>query len=314
MEFIIYGPNGEVRLVSVLEVSFFQPSFTLKYIACAAPIILRLVSRLAMRPIIVLLKGGLNLILRMIGRRGSLLSMSDLKLLESEIFGFSPLMLEAKPVGIRISLSKISTEGAIFYLLPIVFKNDQNISTGAAKNYNVIDAGANIGVFSLYAAKLGAKRVYAFEPVKETYKILKENIRINNMENIIVPVNMALGDSAGKSTIFFDEAGEGTASLLQEGLERMPKKKRSQKVRVTTIDSFMGGKCKTGFIKMDVEGYEEKVLLGARKTIRKYKPVLSFSAYHKKDDKKRLPEVVRRIRKDYSIRLIHGSEDIFYCK
>jgi hypothetical protein len=65
---------------------------------------------------------------------------------------------------------------------------------------------------------------------------------------------------------------------------------------------------------MDVEGYEENVLLGARETIRKWKPVLSFSAYHKPTDKTRLPEVVKSIRSDYDIRLNKHFEEDFYCE
>jgi len=313
MEICIYGPNGEEHRLTAQEASFLQPSLSLKYIASAAPIVLRLAARLSLRPLFILSKGGIRLVRRRMGYGGPLLNMEGMRILDREIFGFSPLFLEAKQPGIRISLAKNSTGVIILYLMSIVFKNDHNISPSMIKNRNVLDAGANIGVFAVYSAKLGARKVYAFEPVAETYEILKENIKLNKMENVVVPVNMALGDRKGTSTIHFDEACEGTASLLLDGLKSPSGKKRSQKVKVTTVDSFMEGRGKTAFIKMDVEGYEENVLLGARKTIGKCKPILSFSAYHKKDDKKRLPEVVREIRKDYSIRLIHGSEDVFFC-
>ena len=45
----------------------------------------------------------------------------------------------------------------------------------------VLDIGANIGVFSVSAAKKGAS-VYAFEPCKDNFKLLKKNIEINNTE------------------------------------------------------------------------------------------------------------------------------------
>jgi hypothetical protein len=64
---------------------------------------------------------------------------------------------------------------------------------------------------------------------------------------------------------------------------------------------------------MDVEGYEENVLLGATNIIRKYKPVLSFSAYHKPTDKVRLPQLVKNIRADYRIKLNSFYEEDFYC-
>lgn len=56
----------------------------------------------------------------------------------------------------------------------------------------VIDIGANIGVFSLYAALSGAKKVYAFEPSREAFEILCKNIKLNNLTDVIIPVNKAV--------------------------------------------------------------------------------------------------------------------------
>ena len=65
---------------------------------------------------------------------------------------------------------------------------------------------------------------------------------------------------------------------------------------------------------MDTEGFEENVLLGANKTISKFKPVLSLSAYHKPTDKDRLPKIIKSIREDYKITLNHSGEETFYCE
>ncbi|HCN84407.1 MAG TPA: hypothetical protein DIT07_12420 [Sphingobacteriaceae bacterium] len=56
----------------------------------------------------------------------------------------------------------------------------------------VIDIGANIGVFSLYAALSGAKKVYSFEPSKEAFQILCKNIELNNLKDVIIPFNKAV--------------------------------------------------------------------------------------------------------------------------
>ncbi len=50
----------------------------------------------------------------------------------------------------------------------------------------VVDIGANIGVFSLYAAYCGAKKIYAYEPNKEAYEILQRNILNNGLEDTII--------------------------------------------------------------------------------------------------------------------------------
>lgn len=62
----------------------------------------------------------------------------------------------------------------------------------------VIDVGANIGAFSVYAARCGAKKIYAFEPNKESYEILLKNIKINNLEDTIIPYNLAVGPVDGQ--------------------------------------------------------------------------------------------------------------------
>ena len=45
----------------------------------------------------------------------------------------------------------------------------------------------------------------------------------------------------------------------------------------------------------------------------KFKPILSFSAYHNESDKEVLPKLVKSIRKDYKIDLNTFSEEVFYC-
>jgi FkbM family methyltransferase len=56
----------------------------------------------------------------------------------------------------------------------------------------VIDIGANIGVFSLYAALNGASKVYAYEPNPEAFQSLVDNIVINRLENVIIPFNFGV--------------------------------------------------------------------------------------------------------------------------
>jgi FkbM family methyltransferase len=63
----------------------------------------------------------------------------------------------------------------------------------------VVDVGANIGVYSLYATYLGAKKVYAYEPNKNAYEVFLQNITNNHLEDVIVPYNMAISDTNNKT-------------------------------------------------------------------------------------------------------------------
>ena len=188
-----------------------------------------------------------------------------------------------------------------------VVANQYNVSSAKIKNKIVINAGSNLGEFAIYCARLGAKKVYAFEPVTETFKILEKQIEINNLKGKVIPIKMALGDRNENLKINFNRAGDGDAHISGElGAN-------SEIIKVIKLDDFIK-KEKVDFIKMDVEGYEENVLMGASKIIKKDKPILSFSAYHKPTDKKRLPIVVREIRSDYKIRLLKRAEEDFYCE
>lgn len=191
----------------------------------------------------------------------------------------------------------------------VVLDNQYGIYTEKIKGKVVIDAGSNIGEFALYAARLGAKKVYAFEPVTKTADILKEQIMINKLQNKVVLVKKALGDKNETATINFAQAGDGGASIIDgKGGTHY------EKITIQKLDDFVPKREKVGFIKMDVEGYEENVLRGASKIISRDKPILSFSAYHKPTDKQILPALVRKIRPDYKIKLVKKAEEDFYCE
>ena len=64
------------------------------------------------------------------------------------------------------------------------------------------------------------------------------------------------------------------------------------------------------YIKMDVEGWESKVIEGAKNTIKTYKPTLAVCVYHKCNDFWAIPEQILSIRDDYKIFLRHYTEGI----
>lgn len=178
----------------------------------------------------------------------------------------------------------------------------------------VADAGANIGLFSLYAAALGAKKVYSFEAVAETYTIFKKNLALNGALKAVKAFNLALGAEKGSAEIKFNTRGEGSSMIDcgDAGVNRDITYSGRRAVQVAPLDGLVKGR--VDFIKIDVEGYEKNVLLGAEKMIKKYKPVLSLAAYHRPADKKALPKVVRGLRGDYKITLNTFAEHDLYCE
>jgi FkbM family methyltransferase len=192
----------------------------------------------------------------------------------------------------------------------VISNNQYNMTKKNIKNKIVLDVGANWGEFSLLAAQMGAKKVYAFEPVSSAAKNFLKNINLNNMQDKIVVIRGALGNKNYFDKIYFKHTADDGARIDL----KIPGD-RFEKVEIMTLDEFLSKNKikKVDFIKMDVEGFEENVLIGADKTIKKFKPVLSFSAYHKPTDKKKLPIIVKSMRKDYKITLNKFDDEVFYC-
>jgi len=231
----------------------------------------------------------------------------------ARIFGLVPSRLEVRLWNGKKMLFNVPADpGNFLNDIDCIIVRDQ-YNAARVKGAVVADAGANLGVFSLYARALGAKKSYAFEAVKETFELLRANLALNRAGAVIKAANIALGREKGEAELLYNNRGEGSAMLAGAGAEvnRGIAYSGRRSVRVAPLDSLIKGKL--DFIKMDVEGYEGPVLLGAAGLIKKYKPVLSFSAYHRESDKKGLPKTVAAIRPDYRITLNTFAEHDFYC-
>ena len=109
-----------------------------------------------------------------------------------------------------------------------------------------------------------------------------ETIKLNNLQKVI-PVKMGVGKKNKKNAKLVNV---GQLSVVygfgyQRGpLERI-KDNSILSIEITTIDKFVSkNKLQVGLIKMDLEGYELNALKGAKKIIKKFKPVLAISIYH----------------------------------
>ncbi len=200
----------------------------------------------------------------------------------------------------------------LFDLYSIILRDQYD--AGDLSGAVVVDAGANLGVFSLYALALGAGKVYAFEAVKETFALLKANLALNKAGRAVRAANVALGAAPGRAELLYNTRGEGSARLAGPAPEacRGVSYAGSRRVAVAPLDALV--KARPDFIKIDVEGHEKAVLLGAAGLIKKYKPALSFAAYHRRADKKDLPAAVRALRPDYRVKLNTFAEHDFLCR
>lgn len=146
-----------------------------------------------------------------------------------------------------------------------------------------LDIGANIGYYSLLAAKSNPTiSIYAFEPAKGPKHFLNKNIKINGFNKQIKPVNIAI--SKTKGTIDFYEvenvkytyleynlAGEGNA-----GTKKTSRNFIKNKVNTNTLDNFANTNNLNiiDLIKLDTEGTEVDILNSGIESIKKFQPII----------------------------------------
>lgn len=147
-------------------------------------------------------------------------------------------------------------------------------------NKDIIDAGAYIGDSSLAFTKLTSANVHAFEPFEESFNKMLENIKLNNVDNI-VPVKSSLSDMNGEEKIYL--SGDNVQGITTN--ESFRKYDKSFTIKTMTIDNYVQeNDLNVGFIKVDVEGAEQRLLKGAIETIKSQKPLLILSIYHNPSD------------------------------
>jgi FkbM family methyltransferase len=144
----------------------------------------------------------------------------------------------------------------------------------AQEGMHAIDIGANIGITTVAIAKRirRAGKLYSFEPVPEYYKLLKDNVSSNGVENVKV-YKLAVTDQVGR--VPFYEKGDSSGIVSEEGAEKC-------EVRTTTVDRFVNEK-KIGridLINMDCEGSELLVLRGAKETLRQNRIKIFCEIHH----------------------------------
>jgi FkbM family methyltransferase len=174
------------------------------------------------------------------------------------------------------------------------------------KGDTVIDAGAWIGDFSAYAVFKGAK-VYAFEPVKETYQLLCKARDLNLSSGRIHTVQKGLGSSECEMNISIDIENSGANSIAIDRRQQ----NMSEKIYVTTLDKFVEEERieQVNFIKADIEGAEREMLRGASNVLKKFAPKLAICTYHLHDDPEVLEKIILDANPNYTV--VHLGRKLF---
>ena len=138
-----------------------------------------------------------------------------------------------------------------------------------------VDVGANIGSYSLLAAKLKKTTTYAFEPQALNFAELCTNIYLNNLSNRITPYNIALTDTTKFDLFRLSDMIPGAADNAFAEEARTGETGITQGCYGTKLDNlFIEGVIEQpDYIKIDVDGAELNVLYGASIVLQNAKEV-----------------------------------------
>lgn len=136
-----------------------------------------------------------------------------------------------------------------------------------------LDVGANIGSSSLFLSRLVGPRgkVFSFEPEQENFVRLQR--AVSGLENVQA-VNKAVGDTTGKITLYVADDLNVDHRTYDCGGQR-----RGVAGQVTRLDDFFEPGAKIDFLKMDIQGFELRALLGARRILEENRAIAMVLEY-----------------------------------
>jgi len=140
-----------------------------------------------------------------------------------------------------------------------------------------IDIGANLGLYSLFASKFVGETgtVLAIEPSEREYTRLKKNIELNYCSNV-QPMMLAISNGSQEKELLIAEQEHSGLNTLGTFAYGGVQSEGRQRVKTERLDDIVQklGLSRVDVIKIDVEGHESFVLLGAKETLSKYRPIL----------------------------------------
>jgi len=194
--------------------------------------------------------------------------------------------------------------GAIYEIF-----EDEDYKFLNVKNKNVLDIGAFIGDSVIYFILKGAKKVYAIEPHPDAYNEMLENIKLNNMEDKIIPINMGINYEKDHIIINIKNLARVAASFFNSNNKgiKIPAGKLSDIIEKYNINAQV--------LKMDCEGCEYDIILKDYDTIKEFDEI-GFE-YHAYNTKIPVDKLLEKLSKDFECKFIKGGinekKGILHC-
>ena len=170
-------------------------------------------------------------------------------------------LLAKNPEHIPIQdLSWLEEQDQLIYS-EVITGNHYRVNEKTMKDRNVIDIGANVGMFSLLASSLGAKKVVGVEPSVRSHHKFLENIKRSGFTNIVPMKKIVTEKSGGKANLGIDDVNPGCSSPFYTKYDTW----ENDIPTITLADILKQFKGDNIYLKIDCEGGEYDILLNATK-------------------------------------------------
>ena len=203
--------------------------------------------------------------------------------------------------GLKISLRTNSTDFMQF--TTVWLQKEYGIEGFEINNDDVvIDVGAHIGLFALFASQNCKNgKIFCFEPIKDNFKILTENVHLNNLKNVHLN-NEVVSKEDGFVNIYLNKDQSGHSIY----------KKTSEKIRTKSVSLetfFIENITKCNFLKLDCEGAEYEIIESlSDKSMKKIEKICL--EYHDVNNKKeKLEKLISKLKANFFDIVIEKGDD-----
>lgn len=164
-----------------------------------------------------------------------------------------------------------------------------------------LDLGSCWGIYSLRLSKIKSIKILAFDPILKNINRLKKMLKINNIKNVKI-FHTALGNKIGKTKFYGLEEYTPNYSIYDK------ENKFEYIAKINKLDNLVNIKNKKLFLKIDVEGHEYFLLLGAKRLIKNNQLTIQCEVINNK-------KKVFRFMKEKKFKLIYhlkGTDDYIF--
>lgn len=222
----------------------------------------------------------------------------------SELLKVYELLADAQSKKVFENVIRYKLSGNLDYLTEVETPSDEKfnlLNIGTEEIY--ADLGAYDGdtvIEFLNETSMQFAKIYAMEPDTKNYRKMKRRLYMIGSA-IFEAYNCGAWDE-DETVVFNLRSGRSSTAVPSKNMTLNPA--RFREIKMLKLDTILRGQPVT-YLKMDVEGAEEKAILGAKQTIADFSPKLNIALYHRNEDMFKIPLLINSMQKKYKLYMRH---------